>query len=143
MRVVMDTNVFVSALISEFGPPARVLDLWRTGAIELLISLDVLTEYRRVLAYPKIRKRIRYTDDQIEYVLAELALQATSIEPAEATAIVASDPDDDIFIALALAGEADYIVSGDHHLLGLTGCRGLPIIKPSEFLSRFRQSSTE
>ena len=134
MRIVLDTNVLISALVSLGTAPAQILARCQAGELELLVSPDSLAELRRVLTYPRIRTRLRYTDAQVARVLTYLQYVAVTVTPAVVDPVVPDDPDDDLFLALALAGEAQYLVSGDDHLLRLGQHRGITILKPAAFL---------
>lgn len=110
MRIVADTNVLVSAFVSATGAPARILDLWRAGNLEIVTSQAALDELQRVLFYPRIRTRLRYSDDQIgQFVtpLREHALYLVEVPPLTG---IAPDPDDNKFLALAQAGGVMYLV---------------------------------
>lgn len=138
MRIVLDTNILISAFVSKRGASAQILAYCQSGELELLSSPDTLDELRCVLAYPDIRKRLTYRDEQIEGLLAFLELTAVSLTPSSILRAVPADAEDDKFVALALAGEARYIVSGDGHLLELGEVQGVSILKPAEFLRRWQ-----
>ena len=132
MRVVVDTNVLVSALIKIDSNPARILTLWRTGVIELVVSPEILEEVVRVLAYPRIRKYV--SADEADRYIALLRMHTQVIRPAEDLHVVDADPDDDKFLALAVACNADCVVSGDGHLLSIETYAGIRILTPSDFM---------
>lgn len=134
MRIVLDTNILISALVSDKGASAHILARCQAGELELLISPDSMAELRRVLTYPRIRKRVKYSDEQIERFAAFLAQFAIVLTPPTEIHIVAADADDDKFVALALTGEAQYLVSGDDHLLSIGQYQGIKILKPAAFL---------
>ena len=134
MRIVLDTNILISALVSDKGASAHILARCQAGELELLVSPDSLAELRRVLTYPRIRKRVKYSDEQIERFVAFLAQFAIVLTPPTAIRVVAADADDDKFVELALAGEAQYLVSGDDHLLSIGQYQGIRILKPAAFL---------
>ena len=143
MRIVVDTNVLVSAFVSATGAPARILDHWRAGNLEIVTSQAALDELQRVLRYPRIRTRLRYSDDQIDQfvmLLREHALYLAEVPPLIG---ISPDPDDDKFLALAQAGGAQWIVSGDSHLLTLGAYAGIPISSPTAFLASFDRDSTD
>ena len=131
MRVVLDTNVVVSGLIFG-GLPDRILTAWTTGAFTLVVSPPVLDEYRRVGR--ELAKGRPPLDAALDALLALLAVHATSIDAPPLSARVSADPDDDTFLAAAVAGEASYVVSADRHLLEVTGWRGITVLKPRAFV---------
>ena len=134
MKVVLDTNLFVSATIASQGKPAQILDAWRARRFGLVIREDILEEIREVLCRPHIRKRHQWTQEEIDCFLDGLGEMAT-ITPGELEVkAVADDPDDNMYLACAVEGEADYIVSGDQHLLKLGAFKGIQIITPAQFL---------
>lgn len=132
MRVVLDVNVLISALLSPDGAPARVLAAWAEGAFELVVSPRLLDELERVLAYPKISRRIR-PDDAAQFVRL-IAEQAVALPDAEGGVPLQSpDPGDDYLIALAATADA-MLVSGDAHLTSLID--QAPILTPSQLADR-------
>jgi putative PIN family toxin of toxin-antitoxin system len=130
IRVVLDTNVLVSALLFT-GPPSHLVSLWRERRIALLLSKDVFIEYLRVLAYPKFK----LSGEEIKALVDEYILPfAEMVTVAEAPVVIREAPADDKFLALAAVGRARYIVSGDKHLLALREYRRVRIVTPREFL---------
>lgn len=130
MRVVLDTNVFVSAVLG--GRLSAVLDAWELGRFILLVSTDILGEYRNVLARPKFGLNIVDVDNIIGYIFHKAAF----VTAAHPLGMISEDPTDDKFLKVAVAGQADYIVSGDSHLLRLKAVKGIPIITATDFLNR-------
>jgi putative PIN family toxin of toxin-antitoxin system len=141
VRVVVDTNVVVSRFLSSLGNPARIFELWRQEVFELLASEPILAEYRRALAYDRVRARHRLSDDQLDEQVADLRRFIVLVEPDEVITAIPDDPDDDKFLECALAGGADYIVSGDRHLLRLQQFRGIQILTPAAFLALIEQEA--
>ena len=138
IRAVLDANVFVSALIRPQGPPGRVLRVWLEGAFELITSKPIVEEVRRCLNYPKIRRRLDASDDEIELWLLSLELASVPVSPRDTMTYVAADPDDDKYVSAAFEGCVDTIVTGDRHLLDLTDLDEIQITTPREFLDRLR-----
>jgi uncharacterized protein len=117
MRLVLDTNVLVSAFLDTGSPPAQLLALWSRGRYQLLTADLQLEELRRVTRYPQIRKRLRPA--QAGELVNSLYELAERIEPL-AGVTASPDPADNVLLAIAEAGAADYLISGDkRHLLSL------------------------
>ncbi len=133
MRAVLDPNIYVSGLLSPSGAPAAVLRAWRDGRFESVVSPLLLSELERVLAYPKLRKRI--AGDQAAAFLAYLESNAEVASDATAT-VRTADPDDDYLVGLAQNTRAA-IVSGDRHLLDLAD--RLPIFTARDWLERLER----
>jgi putative PIN family toxin of toxin-antitoxin system len=135
LRAVLDANVFVSALIRPQGPPGRILVSFLEGrAFELVVSASIFDELRRCLNYPQVRRRIAATDEELDLWVAALDLIVEPTEGAMEVRGVSEDPDDDQYLAAALEGRAQFIVSGDRHLLDLRTYEGVRIVTPREFL---------
>jgi putative PIN family toxin of toxin-antitoxin system len=137
LRVVLDTNVFVSSLLSRQGAPAKVLDEWRAGTYLLVTSPSVILEIRRVLKTPRLRKKYRIGEHEIEQLIELLKKEAVIVPGLPGVkGIIARDPEDDKFLACAIDAGADMIVSGDRHLLDLREYRGIPILTVRQFLEK-------
>ncbi len=141
MRVVLDTNIIVSALLAKASPPAKLLTQWeQSETFELLVSEPIVEEYQRAIAYPHIQARHRLTPTEMEQFLSKIRELASFVEPTEEVAVVERDRDDNKFIACALAGEAEYIITGDDDLLRIKTYRGIRILTPAAFLAFLEQS---
>ena len=133
-RVVLDTNVLVSALLFD-GPPNKLMSLWLEKRIVLLISREVLVEYYRVLAYPKFK----LTPEEItELIAANVLPFAETVSIGPHPPVISEDPDDDKFLFLANAGRARCIISGDKHLLSLGKYEGIEVLPVRIFLESFQ-----
>jgi putative PIN family toxin of toxin-antitoxin system len=136
VRAVVDVNVLISALISRTGAPARLVELWLAGELELVTCETLLAELERALAHPKVRERIAPADaERFVLVLRELADLVP--DPEEMPPVRSSDPGDDYLPALA-ARERAQLVSGDEHLLSLRG--RAPVASPRELLELLERS---
>jgi uncharacterized protein len=138
VRVVFDTNVFVSAFIQPKSPPGQLLArLIQDDGFELVLSACILDEIRRALRYPKVRKRIRLDDDDLDLRVTMLGILSTMVAASsDAVSGVSRDPDDDAILAAAAEGCADYIVTGDQDLLAIGDYQGIRIVTPRAFLQR-------
>ena len=134
MRVVIDTNVVISAFLSARGAPAQLFQEFKRETFDLFVSEAILAEYQRVLAYPRVQARHQLTPEEIEETVDDIRITAFVVEPTMQLTVVQEDPDDDKFVECAVAGGADYIVSGDQHLLNLQSYQNIPIVTPREFL---------
>jgi putative PIN family toxin of toxin-antitoxin system len=135
LRVVVDTNVLVSAIILPNSRIGSIFVELRRGAYIPLYHPETLEELIGVLARPHIRTKYHISDGDIRAIVDLLLLRGEAIETIERVAIC-RDPKDDIFLATALAGGADAIVTGDNDLLAIQIFRGIPIITPAVFLAR-------
>jgi len=128
-RVVTDTNVTVSATFWR-GYPRLIFHLARHKRLTLLSSEPIEAELIRVLSYPKFG----LTAAEILPIVQDIRKVAQFVRLASNVELIKDDPTDNIFLECALDGEADYIVSGDHHLLSLGTFQGIQILSPKDFL---------
>jgi putative PIN family toxin of toxin-antitoxin system len=132
MRAVFDTNVLVSALIKT-GKPRQLFSLAAKGRFKLLLSKRLLEEFLETADAPKIRK---YADQgTIDDFLRIIDNTAEMIKVKSKFKVVKADPDDDYVLRTAFDGKAEYVVSGDSHLLVLGEFRGIRIVTIDEFLT--------
>jgi len=128
-KVVVDTNVFVSAALLN-GKSTVLMEKWKEGKFILLFSPDIFDEYFEIIARPKFNQEEKDIRDFAEL----LTERGIAVEPQMRLNIVKEDPDDNRFLECAVAGEADFIVSGDSHLLNLREYKGIKILKIVQFL---------
>ena len=134
MRVVLDTNILVRALIKPLGTVSPIVHYLRDGRYTLLYSDSLLEELVDVLGRDRIRKKYHLGSHDIATILALILLRGIAVVPDEQI-IVCRDPKDNQILEAAVAGKADVIVSGDDDLLVLNPFQGIPIIGPAAFLS--------
>ena len=135
LRVVLDTNVFISGAAFNKGNPKILVDAWLKQKFILISSVPLIEELSEVLNRKKIKEQTQITDLEISQLIHQIQKIAVFVKGnLPALGIIKDDPDDDVVLATALEGNADYIVSGDHHLLDLGDFRGIKIVKPIEFL---------
>ena len=132
MKVVLDTNVFISGVFFS-GPPYQILKAWRDGKLQLALSEKIFEGYLRVAEvlseqFPQI---------QLGPILELLTIEAEFTLAIDLPETVCADPDDDKFIECAIAGKAEVIISGDKHLLRASGYHGLEIMTPRKFIDKF------
>lgn len=137
LRVVLDTNLFVSSALVGEGLPAQAVDAWRAHRFLLIISPAIMAEIATTLRYDRIRRKYNITEDDITELLALLSSEAVVVPGQTVVAgSVPDDPDDEAILACAIDGQADVIASGDRHLLALGSFRGIPILTARQFLER-------
>jgi len=136
VKVILDTNVFISGVFFS-GPPYRILSAWRDGMLQLVVSQDILTEYWRVAeAFAE-----EYPSIDLQPILDLLTIESELHIVKDLPCPVCSDPDDDKFLACAIASKSKIIISGDKHLLRVSGYQDIEILKPHEFLKRYLQKN--
>ena len=135
MKIVIDTNVFVSSFLNPKGTPRLIIDLWKSDQVTLCLCAEILSEYLEVLSRfglagePELRELLDLfkTRQGIEFVVIDNDLH-----------VIEADPADDKFLECALIARAACIVSGDKHLKGLHEYKGVSIHSPYEFMTRRR-----
>jgi putative PIN family toxin of toxin-antitoxin system len=133
MRVVVDTNILISAVIKPTSAVGPVLIALRNGRYTILYAQPLLTELVDVINRPRIRNKYGLTDEDIRTVIALILLRGEAVVPQEKIT-ACRDPKDDKFLEVAVAGDADLIVSGDDDLLVLNPFRDIAIVTPRAFL---------
>lgn len=132
MRVVLDTNILVSALITKGTPPDQLYQAWLGKKLELVTSVAQIDEITDVLARPRLRKYVR--PDEAAQMVAAICQRATVLSNVSVTRR-SPDPKDDPILAVAVAGEAELVVSGDKSdMLALGDVDGIPIRSAREAL---------
>jgi putative PIN family toxin of toxin-antitoxin system len=130
VRVVLDTNVLISAFLFPGGAPEAVYRLALEGRIELVTSRPLLAEFGRVLT-----AKFGWEDRMAEEAVAQVARMAIVVEPAQTVSVVQADPADDRVLEAAAEGKAEVMVSGDRHLLRLGSGRDMAVLDPPTFLA--------
>lgn len=129
MRIVVDTNVLVAGLLSPYGPPAQVLQLLLSERCRLCYDTRILEEYRQVLCRPKFG-----FDPILIEVVVEFLEQTGELVPAPPLGVTLPDPDDAMFIEVAVAGQADCLVTGDLRHYPKSQCGDVRVLSPAEFV---------
>ena len=143
IRVVIDANVFVSAILKPNSNPDKVIDLVKQCRITLALSPDILAEIRKVLLYPKIRKKLKLTTKEIGEALAQIAQAAIITSGRVRLNAIESDPDDNRYLECAVEAQADFIISGDRHLKDLKNFQGIKIVDSATFLAFIEKLDAE
>jgi len=128
-RVVFDTNILISALLSLNGAPFRCLASARSGIVQSVTCREILDEFSE-----KLRTKFAFEETRIEQVIGEIEAFSEIVAIPGLLQVVAKDPDDDMVIECALVGKATVIVSGDKHLRTLGHYRTVRILSANEFL---------
>jgi putative PIN family toxin of toxin-antitoxin system len=134
IRVVLDTNVIVSALVFG-GVPRGILELAEAGQFELFYSQPIQTEVRRVLA-----EKFDWPQAMLQQALPVVWSMGTLVAPVITLHAVPADPDDNRILECAVEARAQFVVSGDHHLLALQTYKSIPIVTPRQFIELFLAS---
>ncbi len=134
-KVVIDTNIFVSGLLGSKSSSNFIIELFLQNKFTLLITHPVLRELKEILTRKPLS---RLANRPVDEFLTLLERQAKKVSPEEKVRIIKDDPEDNKFLECALAGKADFIISGDHHLLSLRKFRGISILNSKEALKRLK-----
>jgi len=139
MRIVLDTNILVSGLLQSQGNPAQVLTLVLAGAIQVCHDQRILDEYAEVLARP----RFKFDPERVREVLAKIAIDGVSVDASEQRNLNLPDPDDEPFLAVAIAASADFLVTGNLSDYPPHRRRGCRVIAPAAFMEHWRKLQRE
>jgi len=139
MKIVLDTNVVVSGLLQSLGNPAQVLLLALAGAVQVCHDERILAEYAEVLARP----RFKFDPKRVREVLTKLEADGLAVDPSEQPDLNLPDPDDEPFLAVALAAAADFLVTGNLSDYRAGKRRGCAVVSPAEFMEHWRKSQPE
>lgn len=138
MRVVLDANIYISALISSQGHPAAIITRWLVGEggdFEVLLSQPIVDEILRVTGYERLQSKYqKIREYRLEFVEL-ISEQGIWVEPAETLAVVTADESDNRYLECAVAGGARYVVTGDEHLLTIGEYQGITILSPAAFVT--------
>ncbi|WP_298431582.1 putative toxin-antitoxin system toxin component, PIN family [Geobacter sp.] len=129
--MILDTNVFVSGIFFT-GPPHQILKAWRDGKLKLVLSVEILEEYQRAGAALAEQFPMIDLKPILEFIMVHAEI--VTVPPLPEPACV--DPDDDKFIACAVTSNTRFIVSGDKHLLQISGYQGVQVLKPRQFFDQ-------
>jgi len=133
LRVVLDANVYISAIIHPGGTPGRLIEQFlRDATFEVVLSPAIVDEVLRALTYPKVRKLLHGADAELWF--EDIVVLADLIAGAEQLSAVCDDPGDDKYVAAAIEGRAAYVVTDDRAFLALKEHGGVEIVTPRAFL---------
>lgn len=132
MRIILDTNVFISGIFFT-GPPSQILKAWEKQSLQIVLCQQILDEYQRVAE----ELSSKYPLGDITPIIELLTICGQFIDTTGVDISICEDPDDDKFIECAIAGKCKIIVSGDAHLLKLAEYKGVKIVKPLDFIEEY------
>lgn len=134
MRVVIDTNVIVSALLNPYGNPAEIIKLILTGNINIYYDSRIITEYSEVLNRPKFKLNKKYTSTFIKEIetAGSLVIGLPLLKSLP-------DPDDNMFLEVAIASNADCIITGNLNHYPEKLCSGIRVLSPAEFINNYKK----
>ena len=133
MRVVLDTSVLVSFLLTRVRVISAIMEQWETGRLEVVVSPQLIAELRRVAEDERLAARLR--PEALEVLLRALTENAEVVAGELELPGVTEDPDDDMVVACAVEGNAAYIITRDQHLLRMGAYRDIVVVSPEEFVA--------
>jgi putative PIN family toxin of toxin-antitoxin system len=132
MRVVLDTNVFISGIFFS-GPPSTILEAWAKQSLQIVLSKQILDEYQRVAA----ALLSKFPTIDILPIIELVTIHGQFVDTQGFDISVCEDPDDDKFLECAVAGKCKIIISGDKHLLRLSEYEGIIVLNPRNFVDKY------
>ncbi len=128
--VVFDTNILLSALFSQNSNPFRCLALAKIGKIESVTCQEILDEFSE-----KLLLKFKFSEEKTQIAIEEIRQFSRLVEISKQLMVVPEDPDDDMIVECAVAGNATHIVTGDKHLLSMTAYQSIAIVKATDFIA--------
>ena len=135
MKVVIDTNVIVSGLLNPYGHPAEIIRLLLTGSIKLFYDSRIISEYSEVLN----RSKFKFAKENISIFVKEIEMTGILVITLPLKKSL-PDPDDNMFLEVALAGNAECIITGNTNHYPEKLCSGIRVLSPTEFMAYYKQS---
>lgn len=132
MKIVLDTNVFISGIFFG-GPPSQILQSWRQSKTRIVLTEQILTEYQRIGE----ELSAKYPSVNIKQIIELFTVFGEFVEARGISETICDDPDDNKFIECAIASQIKLIVSGDKHLLNISGYKNIEVLKPREFVDNY------
>ena len=140
LRAVVDTNLVVSGLFGKDSVFARLQNLWINQEFDLVTSIEIIKEVSQVLHYPRIQKKFKPKKEKIKRFFHLLFRKSIITKDIYKTDKITADPTDNKFLACAMEGRADYIVSRDPHLRNIKHFQGIQIIDASTFINKVEKN---
>jgi len=141
-KLVLDTNVWVSAFLAK-GPPSRIVQMAEDRRVQLFASLDMLDEIHRVLEYEKILRILKRSGKEPSSIMATIVSLCSLIDVKSRAQVIRDDPADNRILACAKDAAADFMVSGDHHLLKLGEYGNARVLTATSFLESQQHINTK
>lgn len=135
MRVVVDTNVLVSGLLTPFGPCAEIIRMVASAEVTLCFDARILAEYREVLARP----RFRFSQERVAALLEQIERRGVPVAASPLKQPL-PDPDDEPFLTVAHDGPAAFLITGNQIHFPPDYCPGVMVLSPAEFLAVWREN---
>jgi len=132
MKIILDTNVFISGIFFS-GPPSQILKAWQNSRLQIVLSQEILNEYQRVAE----SLAAQFPTIDILPIIELMTIHGQLIDVEGFDVSVCDDPDDNKFMECAIASNSKIIISGDKHLLKVSGCQGITVLKPREFVDSY------
>ena len=132
MKIVLDTNVLISGIFFS-GPPFEILTAWRNSELQIVLTQEILEEYQRVAE----SLADQYPTVDILPILELMTIHGQVINTEGVDVAICEDRDDDKFVECAIAGHCKIIISGDKHLLKISGYQEITVLKPKAFVDRY------
>ncbi|MBI4026722.1 MAG: putative toxin-antitoxin system toxin component, PIN family [Verrucomicrobia bacterium] len=138
LRIVLDANVLVSALIQPVGPSGVIVRrILSAEHLRLVLSQPIMDEFRRCLGYPRLAKHLHMSQTEMDELFVSLEVLAEKVDlTGRETEAPCRDPEDEKYLVTAVVGHADYLVTGDDDLLVMQMIRHIPILNPRDFLRK-------
>ena len=136
MKVVLDTNVLISGLLNPFGTPSEIVRMAASGKLMICYDARILTEYRQVMLRPKFR----FTHEQVDALLDYIERQGT-LAASEPAKIFLPDDDDEMFLEVAIACQAHYLITGNLKHFPANKCAGANVVSPNAFIDILKRNS--
>lgn len=141
-RVVLDTNIFISAILSPKSKAASIVKLVLDGKLHLVIAPAMWKELHAVLQYPKLKALMKRNDvsmDEVKDLLYKIERITITAPGEKKVDRITKDTSDNMFLACAVEGKADFIISGDSHLKDVKAFQGVEIVNPDVFIKMVRK----
>jgi putative PIN family toxin of toxin-antitoxin system len=135
IRIAIDTNIMVAAMMKPTGASRKILDMWIDGRLSLLVTRQIRREYLNILSQRWVKS------DWVSEVNGRIDDHAETVVAEERIRVIKEDPSDNMFLECAVAGKADYIITSDRHLLALKRFRETEIVTPTRFFKLVQPNS--